>query len=38
QVLAEWGVTVSRRSAPLAESERLLANDIDHANYEMRPA
>ncbi|PDT90879.1 HyaD/HybD family hydrogenase maturation endopeptidase [Bradyrhizobium sp. Y36] len=38
RVLAEWGVTVSRRSAPLADTDRLLANDIDHANYEMRPA
>lgn len=38
RILAEWDVTVSRRSMPLAESERLLANDIDHANYEMRPA
>lgn len=38
KILAEWGVPVSRRSLPLAESERLLANDIDHANYEMRPA
>ncbi|GMO22582.1 HyaD/HybD family hydrogenase maturation endopeptidase [Bradyrhizobium sp. TM233] len=38
RILAEWGVTVSRRSVPLADTERLLANDIDHANYEMRPA
>jgi hydrogenase maturation protease len=38
RILAEWDVTVSRRSMPLTESERLLANDIDHANYEMRPA
>ncbi|WP_025038689.1 HyaD/HybD family hydrogenase maturation endopeptidase [Bradyrhizobium sp. DOA9] len=38
QILAEWGVTVSRRSAPLSDTERLLANDIDHVNYEMRPA
>ncbi|MBR0962280.1 HyaD/HybD family hydrogenase maturation endopeptidase [Bradyrhizobium japonicum] len=38
EILAEWGVTASRRGAPLAESERLLANDIDHASYEMRPA
>jgi hydrogenase maturation protease len=35
-VLAEWGVAASPRSAPLPESERLLANDIDHVNYEMR--
>lgn len=38
KILAEWGVTVSRRGMPLTESEKLLANDIDHANYEMRPA
>ncbi|KYG20730.1 hydrogenase formation protein HupD [Bradyrhizobium sp. AT1] len=38
RILAEWGVAVSRRSVPLAGTERLLANDIDHANYEMRPA
>jgi len=35
-ILAEWGVPVSPRSAPLPESERLLANDIDHVNYETR--
>lgn len=38
RILAEWGVTVSRRSVPLADTERLLANDIDHTSYEMRPA
>lgn len=38
EILAGWGVEVTPRSAPLAESERLLANDIDHLNYEMRPA
>lgn len=38
RILTEWGVAVSRRSVPLADTERLLANDIDHANYEMRPA
>ena len=35
-VLAEWGVKVRPRSEPLPESERLLANDIDDASYEMR--
>jgi hydrogenase maturation protease len=35
-VLAEWGITVCPRREPLAESERLLANDIDDVNYEMR--
>lgn len=35
EVLAEWGVRVSPRTTPLAESERLLANDIDHLHYEM---
>lgn len=38
RILAEWGVTVSRRGVPLADTERLLANDIDHTSYEMRPA
>jgi hydrogenase maturation protease len=37
-ILAEWGVTVSQRAEPLADAERLLANDIDHLNYETRPA
>ncbi|MCK1332451.1 HyaD/HybD family hydrogenase maturation endopeptidase [Bradyrhizobium sp. CW9] len=36
EILAEWGVEVMPRTAPLAESERLLANDIDHQHYEMR--
>lgn len=35
-ILAEWGATASPRSDPLPESERLLANDIDHQHYEMR--
>jgi hydrogenase maturation protease len=35
-VLAEWGIRVNPRREPLAESERLLANDIDDVNYEMR--
>ncbi|MDA9503763.1 hydrogenase formation protein HupD [Bradyrhizobium sp. CCBAU 11386] len=38
EILAEWGIEVTRRSAPLAESERLLANDIDDLHYETRPA
>ncbi|MGL9622907.1 HyaD/HybD family hydrogenase maturation endopeptidase [Bradyrhizobium sp. U531] len=37
-ILAAWGVEVIHRSAPLTESERLLANNIDHLNYEMRPS
>jgi hydrogenase maturation protease len=36
EILAERGVTVTSRSEPLPESERLLANDIDHLHYEMR--
>lgn len=35
-VLAEWGVPVTARSTPLAESEGLLGNDIDLARYERR--
>ncbi len=35
-VLAEWGVPVTARAAPLAESECLLGNDIDLARYERR--
>jgi hydrogenase maturation protease len=35
-ILAEWGAKVSPRAAPLAESERLLGNDIDHLHYETR--
>ncbi|TQF42721.1 hydrogenase formation protein HupD [Bradyrhizobium sp. UNPF46] len=38
EVLAGWGVAVTPRSEPLPASERLLANDIDHLSYEMRPA
>jgi len=34
--LAQWGATPTPRTTPLSEAERLLANDIDHANYEMR--
>lgn len=35
-ILAEWGVKVTARIAPLQESEWLLANGIDHLHYEMR--
>ena len=35
-LLAQWGAPVAVRSAPLAPAERLLANDIDHLNYELR--
>jgi hydrogenase maturation protease len=35
-VLAEWGVSVTARPAPLAASEGLLGNDIDLARYERR--
>ena len=38
QILADWGIEVRQRSEPLVASDRLLANDIDHLNYEMRPA
>ena len=34
--LAQWGATPTPRTTPLSEAERLLVNDIDHANYEMR--
>ncbi|MFK4380669.1 HyaD/HybD family hydrogenase maturation endopeptidase [Bradyrhizobium sp. USDA 223] len=36
QLLAQWGSPAKPRGAPLPASERLLANSIDHANYEMR--
>ncbi|MDD1521686.1 MULTISPECIES: HyaD/HybD family hydrogenase maturation endopeptidase [Bradyrhizobium] len=36
KLLARWGSPVKPRSAPLPASERLLANNIDHASYEMR--
>ncbi|OAF12522.1 HyaD/HybD family hydrogenase maturation endopeptidase [Bradyrhizobium neotropicale] len=35
-ILAKWGVEAAPRTASLPESERLLANDIDHIHYEMR--
>jgi hydrogenase maturation protease len=35
-LLAEWGSAPGLRTEPLSESERLLANDIDHLHYEMR--
>ncbi len=37
-VLAEWGVLITARTTPLAESEGLLGNDIDLACYERREA
>ncbi|WP_439365818.1 HyaD/HybD family hydrogenase maturation endopeptidase [Bradyrhizobium sp. DASA03005] len=36
KLLAQWGSPVKPRGAPLPASERLLANNIDHASYEMR--
>ncbi|MES5486620.1 HyaD/HybD family hydrogenase maturation endopeptidase [Bradyrhizobium sp. INPA03-11B] len=36
ELLMQWGAPASLRTVPLLRSERLLANDIDHANYEMR--
>ncbi|MGV7218732.1 HyaD/HybD family hydrogenase maturation endopeptidase [Bradyrhizobium sp. UFLA05-112] len=36
KILAEWGVEVTPRTAPLRESEWLLANGIDHLHYETR--
>ncbi|MBI5260623.1 MAG: HyaD/HybD family hydrogenase maturation endopeptidase [Bradyrhizobium sp.] len=35
-ILAEWGSPPRPRNEPLAESDRLLANDIDHLHYETR--
>lgn len=36
KLLAQWDSPAKARTAPLPASERLLANNIDHANYEMR--
>ncbi|OPY94619.1 hydrogenase expression/formation protein [Bradyrhizobium sacchari] len=36
KLLEQWGSPAKLRSLPLPASERLLANNIDHANYEMR--
>ena len=36
ELLAQWGSPPKQRTTPLSEAERLLANDIDHASYEMR--
>ncbi|MDA9408785.1 HyaD/HybD family hydrogenase maturation endopeptidase [Bradyrhizobium sp. CCBAU 45384] len=36
ELLEQWDSPAKPRSAPLPASERLLANNIDHANYEMR--
>jgi len=35
-LLAQWGAPAVPRTESLAPAERLLANDIDHLNYEMR--
>jgi hydrogenase maturation protease len=35
-LLAQWGSPPQQRTTPLPEAERLLANDIDHQNYETR--
>lgn len=35
-LLAQWGALPQLRTVPLSAAERLLANDIDHASYEMR--
>ncbi|WP_316184108.1 MULTISPECIES: HyaD/HybD family hydrogenase maturation endopeptidase [unclassified Bradyrhizobium] len=36
ELLAQWGAPAVARTEPLVAAERLLANDIDHQNYEMR--
>ncbi|MCP3392453.1 HyaD/HybD family hydrogenase maturation endopeptidase [Bradyrhizobium sp. CCGB12] len=36
EMLAQWGSPAKMRTVLLQETERLLANDIDHENYEMR--
>ncbi|WP_316206085.1 HyaD/HybD family hydrogenase maturation endopeptidase [Bradyrhizobium sp. SZCCHNR3058] len=36
ELLAQWGAPAVARTEPLVPAERLLANDIDHQNYEMR--
>ncbi|WP_143201650.1 HyaD/HybD family hydrogenase maturation endopeptidase [Bradyrhizobium sp. NAS96.2] len=36
ELLMQWGAPARLRTAPFPPSEGLLANDIDHANYEMR--
>ncbi|WGR96272.1 MULTISPECIES: HyaD/HybD family hydrogenase maturation endopeptidase [unclassified Bradyrhizobium] len=36
ELLTQWGAPPKLRTRPLPASERLLANDIDHANYEMK--
>ncbi len=35
KLLTQWGSPAAPRTAPLPASERLLANSIDHASYEM---
>jgi len=36
ELLAQWGAPPKLRAGPLPASERLLANDIDQVNYEMK--
>ncbi|MDF0497304.1 HyaD/HybD family hydrogenase maturation endopeptidase [Bradyrhizobium yuanmingense] len=36
ELLAQWGSPAKTRTVPLPETERLLANDIDYENYEMK--
>ncbi|MBI5321886.1 HyaD/HybD family hydrogenase maturation endopeptidase [Bradyrhizobium sp.] len=36
EILRQWDSPATPRTAPLPESERLLANDIDYLRYEMR--
>lgn len=36
ELLAQWGAPAKLRTAPLPQSDRLLANNIDRANYERR--
>ena len=36
EILRQWNSPATLRSAPLPESERLLANDIDLLHYEVR--
>lgn len=36
ELLAQWDSPAKMRTAPLAVTERLLANDIDNENYEVK--
>ncbi|MBB4382549.1 HyaD/HybD family hydrogenase maturation endopeptidase [Bradyrhizobium sp. SBR1B] len=38
KLLAQWDSPAKPRSEPLPASKRLLGNNIDHANYEIRDA